>query len=161
MFCFELDFCNASGCWDWNACFLLSISHVLVVSKMHQATELVMQFFYISLSAKVVYKTHQVTELLRDEKKDPAGNSFSSHQVTELVLRFFLFSGRSLFIRLSKASSCWACFAVHINFFVSSNTHQAAELVMQCIHEPCVMGWFPSKCWIIVLNKIEVPCCRN
>ena len=73
---------------------------------MHQATELVMQFFYISLCAKVVYKTHQVTELLRDQKKDPAGKSFSSHQVTELVLRFFLFSGRSLFFHLSKASSC-------------------------------------------------------
>ena len=62
---------------------------------MHQATELVMQFFYISLCAKVVYKTHQVTELLRDEKKDPAGNSFSSHQVTELVLRFFCFQAEA------------------------------------------------------------------
>ena len=74
--------------------FLLSLSHVMVVSKMHQATELVMQFF-LSLCAKVVYKTHQVTELLRDEKKDPAGKIFSSHQVTELVLRFFCFQAET------------------------------------------------------------------
>ena len=81
---------------------------------MHQATELVMQFFYISLCAKVVYKTHQVTELLRDEKKDPAGNSFSSHQVTELVLRFFFSFQAEAF------SFIWA-------------KQQAAELVLQVI----------------------------
>ena len=111
---------------------------------MHQATELVMQFFYISLCAKVVYKTHQVTELLRDEKKDPAGKSFSSHQITELVLRFFFVFRQKPFLSFEQSIKLLSLFCSSYKFFnVSSNTHQAAELVMQCIHEPCVL-WVAS-----------------
>ena len=73
---------------------------------MHQATELVMESFYISLCAKVVYKTHQVTELLRDEKKTQRVTVFHRIKLLNLFCVFFLFSGRSLFIHLSKASSC-------------------------------------------------------
>ena len=55
---------------------------------MHQATELVTQFF-LSLCAlgwftkRIKLLNYCVTN------KDPAGNSFPSHQVTELVLIIF------------------------------------------------------------------------
>ena len=62
---------------------------------MHQATELVMQFFYISLCAKVVYKTHQVTELLRDEKKTQRVTVFHRIKLLNLFCVFFCFQAEA------------------------------------------------------------------